>query len=506
MAAAPAAVVRWLRQEQQAIIEEWVERLSRLSRAYRRRPRPELYGTVGQALDANLEALATGRLEGIERFIDYITQKRLQAGFPLSDVQKAFELFRTIVHRLLLAQGNLPLLAAATEPVNTCLSHTIHRFSDHFQHMHERAIRHHAQNLEQEIAARTAELADSERRYKTLVEEISDGYFIIAEGRIAFANQAFCQMHGARLPEVAGRRFRDFVVPEDRERVEAAYGRALDGRPRSGALEYRRLGCPPDIAATEIRSRLVELDQGPALIGICRDISARVAMEAKVREHERLAYVGHLTASLSHEIRNPLSAVKMNLQLLARRLELDGFDRRRLEIVVQQVSRLEGILHQLLDRARPLCLQPGPVDLAGLAAACLELMEPKAAERGLALGQRHPRNLPRVRADAGRLEQAVLNLLLNAIEAAPAGGWVEVRTKADRARRWAELSVRDNGPGVAVAHKKRLFEPFYTTKSRGTGLGLSNVKRILEAHGGSVEVRSRPGRGANFIVRLPCRP
>jgi PAS domain S-box-containing protein len=504
---APEAFLQWLENHRSEIITEWIDRLLKLSEAYRLRPREELLETVTNALNANLEVLSAGRLSLMDRFIDSITNLRLEAGFPLSDVQRAFELFRFIVLRMAKAEGLQELLSSSMEPINACLTYTIQRFSDHFQHMHQREILEHAQMLEKQISLRTAELAESERRYKTLVEEINDGYFVIRDGEIIFANQCFCRMHGAELGEVVGKHFLGFVSPECREMVREAYQNALNEGPVPSQLEYTRLGCPPEEAPTEIRSRVLDLGHGPVMIGICRDISARVAMEAKVREHERLAYVGQLTASLSHEIRNPLSSIKINLQLLSRRLDLDGYDQRRLEITVHEVSRLEGILRQLLDTARPLNINKAPVDLTALAQACVDLLEPEAVKKNVEIFQRHPGNLPFAHLDAGELEQAVINLLLNAIEAVPEGGIVKVWTKATRARpdRYVELGVRDNGPGIGPDLRPHLFTPFSTTKSNGTGLGLSNVKRIVEAHSGSVEVRSRKGRGATFVVKLPCR-
>ncbi len=498
------SLFRWLCESRQDIIEEWVDRLSGLSPSYQRRPREELVETVTQAFEANSQVLAFGKMHEMERFIDFITQKRLQAGFSLSEVQRAFELFRVIVVRRLEDEGNLDLLARSAEPVNACLSFTIHRFSDHFQRMHERSIYEHAENLEKEITLRTAELAESERRYKTLVEEINDGYFVIQDERIIFANEAFSRMHGATVEEVRGQPFLRFVAPECRDSVLARYQETLARLPMYGPLEYKRLGCPSENAATEIKARVVDLGQGPVILGICRDISERVAMESRVREHERMAYVGHLTASLSHEIRNPLSSIKLNLQILSRKLKLGGFDRRRMEITLHEVSRLERILRQLLDMARPVEIRLQPVDLSELARGCADLMEPKAAEKGLKIVQRYPRRFPLCQLDGGRLEQALINLLLNAIEATPSGGLVTVWTKAmaiDEGHS-LELGVRDTGPGIDSDHIVHLFTPFYTTKAHGTGLGLCNVKRIVEAHAGLLDVKSRKGRGARFVMRF----
>ncbi len=500
-------LVRWLQDRGDEIIDEWVVLLSRLSPAYRRRLTSELYETVTRAFRANFQVLESDRRDLLEDFIGFITQKRLQSGFPLSDVQRAFELFRTIVLRRLKQEGRLGLLAECIGPLNDLLAYTIHRFSDHFQHMAESEIRRHAKNLERQVQVRTAELAESERRYKTLVNEINDGYLIVQGERVVFANQAFSRMHGAVRDEVVGRPFSDFVAPEGRDQVSASRRDSLGGRSTGGLIEYARTGCPPEEAATELRYRVVDLGQGPVMIGICRDISSRKAMEAKIREHEKMAYMGHIAASLSHEIRNPLATCTLNMMVLNDRLDLEGFDRRRLEITVRELTRLEAILHQLLDAGRPLSLKLVPVDLSEVAREVVDLLAAKAAEAKVVIRQRHPAEPTLVRADFGKMEQALLNLMLNALEALEPGGRIVVWTRAlarDGDRR-VELGVHDNGAGLDPARREELFTPFYTNKSRGTGLGLSNVKRIMEAHEGSVEVKGRPGLGATFILRLPWR-
>jgi PAS domain S-box-containing protein len=497
--------LKWLRKHADEIKREWARRLSTLSDSYLETTLDELAGTVSGAFEGNFEYLSSGRLDQIEQFIDYITEKRLQAGFSLSEVQKAFELFRVIVIARLKSERRLTLLADSVDSINGCLSYTIHKFSDHFQRMHELSITEHARNLERAISLRTSELAASERRYKTLVEGINDGYFVIQDQRIVFANQAFCSMHRAPLKKTLGRLFIDFVAPESRETLLKAYGEIMNGGSGPGPVQYLLAEEPVEQAYREVRARLADLGAGPVLIGICRDISERVSMEAKVRENEQMAYVGRLSASLSHEIRNPLSSIKMNLQILERKLELDGYDRRRLEITVHEVSRLEDILRQLLDTARPLTLNKAPADLTLIARRCVDLLEPKAQEKSLRIIERHSRNLPVIELDSAKIEQAVINLLLNAIDAAPYGGRVSIWTRLLKGKDFTllELGVRDNGSGIPSDQAQRLFTPFSTSKTHGSGLGLSNVKRIVEAHSGTIEARSRKGQGATFLIKLP---
>lgn len=502
---APRTFIDWLRKNRNEVKLEWSRRLSGLSPYYRETRPDELNRTVSRALEANFDYLSTGNLTKIKKFIDYITKKRLRAGFPLSDVQKAFELFRLIVIDRLTSEGLFGLLAESVHPVNGCLSYTIHRFSDHYQRMHELSISRHAQHLEQAIRDRTTELANSEKRYKTLVEGINDGYFIIQDEKIIFANQAFCSMHGVRLKQVIGKRFTSLVAPGSSETLIKAYEEIMDGGSGSGPVQYRVAGKSTQSACREVRARRADIGAGTVIIGICRDISERVSMEEKVREHEQMAYVGRLSASLSHEIRNPLSSIKMNLQILERKLDLDGYDRRRLEISVHEVSRLEDVLRQLLDTARPLSVNKNPADLNSIASNCIDLLEPKALEKSLKITQRLPADVRQTELDSPKIQQAVINLLLNAIEACPYGGRVHVWTKTLKVRKseYLELGVRDNGPGVPPDQTHRLFTPFSTGKTYGNGLGLSNVKRIVEAHSGTIQVRSREGHGATFVMKLP---
>lgn len=497
--------ITWLKKFSCELKADWINRLSKLGPSYVGTTRRELARTVGKAFNANLDYLACCNLSKTNTFIDYITKKRLREGFSLSDVQKAFELFRLVVMDRLVQENNIILIAESVERLNSCLSYTIHSFSDYYQHMHELSISEHARNLEHAIQTRTAELRDSEKRYKTLVEEINDGYFIIQDKRILFANKAFCSMHKVHPNMVVGRPFTDFVVPESIPNLLRSYLDIMGGGSGFGPVLYQVAGEPVETGVREVRARRSDLGSGPVIIGICRDISDRVLMEKKVREHERMAYLGRLSASLSHELRNPLSAIKMNLQLLERKLDLDGYDRRRLQISVNEVSRLEDILRQLLDTARPLSVNKSLDDLAAVTRKCVDLLEPKIFEKALTLGQSYSKKIPQLELDSSKIQQVVINLLLNAIEAAPIGGHVSIWTKLVRVKnsRSVELGVMDNGPGIPPDLRRSLFAQFSTSKSHGSGLGLSNVKRIVEAHSGTVHVRSKEGQGATFIIRLP---
>jgi PAS domain S-box-containing protein len=501
----PLALSAFFQENREAIIEQWVDRLQReVGPQYTSRPRQELFETITAAYDANILVITDDNFDLINRFITRIAKKRLEAGFLLSDVQKAFELFRDIVTPRLARVATLDEFLTVVTRLNHCLSYTIHRFSDYFQSLHEKHILEHNRRLEEKVKVRTADLQESELKYKTLVEEINDGYFVIQSEVIVFANRAFCRMHGYRLEEVLGKKFYMFVSPSNRDRVIELYNRPAAEPENTRSFEYLRLTNRGDEFPTEILAKTTRYGGKPSNIGICRDITNRVAMEKKVRETERMAYIGQITTSLSHEIRNPLSAVKMNLQILKKNPLLKGNDQRRVDISVREVMRLEGILEELLDFAKPLQLKTESCSINTLLSAALELLEMKFKQERVAVTTRFDPGLPAITGDDEKLGQAFINILLNALEASAPGAAIEISSTIDVAGdNGVKVTIADEGSGIAEEHIPELFKPFYTTKSKGTGLGLSNASRIIEAHQGLIEFENRASSGVRFNIKLP---
>jgi two-component system sensor histidine kinase HydH len=227
------------------------------------------------------------------------------------------------------------------------------------------------------------------------------------------------------------------------------------------------------------------------------------ALEAEMARGERLATVGNLAAAVAHEIRNPLSAVSMGLQRL--RAEFEPAEReeyrRMVDLVQGEVHRLNGIVEEFLSLARPIRLSPGPVPVADLVGEVGQLIEPQARAAGIVVEQEIPALVGEVAADRDRLKQVLLNLVLNAIEAMPAGGRLTLGATISGPA--LILTVADTGSGIAPELLPRVFEPYVTTKTRGLGLGLAIARRIVEAHGGRIEVESRAGQGTRFRVTLP---
>ncbi|MBI4254939.1 MAG: HAMP domain-containing protein, partial [Candidatus Rokubacteria bacterium] len=232
-------------------------------------------------------------------------------------------------------------------------------------------------------------------------------------------------------------------------------------------------------------------------------------MQRRLGHAERLALSGRIMAEVAHEVGTPLHSVAGHLELLRRDLPpaiVTDDVARHLTIVETQVARVIEIIARLLDVTRRPPGEPGPVDLERLTRDTAELVRPGLSGAGLSLDVRGEPGLPRVRGRQDQLQQVILNLLTNAIAATPAGGRIEVTTRAVAAGREVEIAVADTGGGVPAADRKRIFEPFFSTKEagRGTGLGLFISAEIVHEHGGRIEVDSEEGRGSVFRVILPA--
>lgn len=214
-----------------------------------------------------------------------------------------------------------------------------------------------------------------------------------------------------------------------------------------------------------------------------------------------------LTGGLAHEIRNPLSTIKLNLQLLIEDLAPAADERQqthlhRLEAVADEVARLQDVLEDFLRFIGRPDLHLAPVDLGGLVRDLADFFAPQAQAAQVRVRVETPDRPVVVRADGDLLKQAMLNLMINAQQAMPDGGEMAIRVR--RSRRRAYVDVVDTGCGMTPEVAARVFEAYFTTKPGGTGLGLAIVQRIIQEHGGQITVDSQPGAGTTFTLRLPA--
>jgi signal transduction histidine kinase len=264
---------------------------------------------------------------------------------------------------------------------------------------------------------------------------------------------------------------------------------------RAGAWAYLVKPCAgPDL--------LKAVDQAAAQVKVLQD---RRELQRRAQVAEKLAAIGTLAAGLSHEIKNPLNAATLQLRVAESRLdrypaELQPAIREPLRLVEDEIVRLNHLLEEFLAFARPRELDPIAFDLAPVLARVLGLLSVEAEQANVRLEQRFSAPLATL-GEEERLQQVVINLVRNAIQATPAGGFV--RVIAESVEGGVSMAVEDSGPGIPEALRNRIFEPFFTTKAAGSGLGLPLVHSIVEQHRGSIVVEQTATGGARFVVTLP---
>jgi len=229
--------------------------------------------------------------------------------------------------------------------------------------------------------------------------------------------------------------------------------------------------------------------------------------ERRARQAEHLAEVGTLTGGLAHEIRNPLSTLNLNLQLLREDLARPGRAAEprtlaRLDALEQEVRRLQGILDDFLRFAGKYELKAQVLPVNPVLEEAVAFYSERLARAGIQVRTRFADGLPLVAVDAARLGQALANLVLNAEAAMPNGGELIISTRPER--RGVCINVTDTGTGIPPEHLDKIFKPYYSTRPGGTGLGLPTVRRIIQEHGGTLEVHSEVGRGTQFTLHLPA--
>jgi len=246
-----------------------------------------------------------------------------------------------------------------------------------------------------------------------------------------------------------------------------------------------------------------------AIAGVVAVYAVRrvVRLERRARDAERLAELGTLTGGLAHEIKNPLSTVQLNLQLLAEDLTPDNpaYPRivNRLQTVQKETSRLRDILDDFLRYAGQLELDRQPTDLNELLEDLVDFFLPQAQAQRAKLRLRRSEEPLVAEVDSKLIKQALLNLMINALQAMPEGG--ELILSAARQDGQALVDVIDTGKGIAPEALEKIFDAYYTSKKGGTGLGLAMTRRIVREHGGELTVKSEQGRGSDFSLRLPLR-
>jgi len=248
---------------------------------------------------------------------------------------------------------------------------------------------------------------------------------------------------------------------------------------------------------TDDRQRL----EGEVLL--LRDLTEIRSLEKELRRSERLAALGKMAAGVAHELRNPLSSIKGLAMVLREGRSREAVNESG-DLLIKEVERLNRSIGELLDYARPENLRRGMVSVAELVGKSVSLVQADAGSLNIDIKIDIPQKLPLVYVDGDKINQVLLNLLLNGVQAMPEGGLLSISAICDE--QMVTLKVRDNGEGISEAHLSKIFDPYFTTKSGGTGLGLAITAKIIEEHGGTIRVGSRRGEFTEVSIMLPLSP
>ena len=344
-------------------------------------------------------------------------------------------------------------------------------------------------------------------KYRALMEGAADMLLVVEpeSGRVRECN-ARARESFDEGPDRESIVLESIVATEDLPRLRSAIREAAGGAGFAASLpEVRLLGRGGRPLVADARLAGIALEDERVVHVALRDLTLQKEMEKKLRIHERLSSIGLLTAGVAHEINNPLEGIGNHLALLERALqEREGDEaavRRHLGLVRHGFTRIREIVRDLLRFARP-ASTAGEADLAQVVESATKIAGYADRFRGVAVDVAGLERPLFVDGDPGRLEQVVVNLLLNAATATASRGRVEIRARRSPSNE-VELSVADDGPGIPAEDLPRIFDPFFTT-TEGTGLGLSVSYGIVRAHGGTLSARNRDEGGAEFTIRLPA--
>ncbi len=408
----------------------------------------------------------------------------------------------------------VPLRRSGTDPVYVEFSVSVVDVED------ERMVLAFGRDVSKEVAARVA-LSTAEERYRTLLERIPDVIWTSdADGRIVFATPNLQALIGRSLDEFGATTIEEraeWLHPDDRPAVVAAFQAfASDGRPFD--LEYRHRH--PDGRWIWIRNRsTARYERGGVryIEGMLSDITERKLLEETLCQAQKMEAIGQLTGGIAHDFNNILSAILANSHFLLETLAADDQRRGDAEEVRIAAERGASLTRQLLAFSRRQVLQPAVVDL-NTTVSGLQKMLCRLIGEDITLTVSPATGLGPVRVDVGQFEQVVMNLVVNARDAMPQGGYIRIETANVELEekltsgplelapgRYVMLAVGDTGSGMDAETQRHLFEPFFTTKplGKGTGLGLSTCYGIVKQSGGHIGVESEPGRGSVFKIFLP---
>lgn len=370
---------------------------------------------------------------------------------------------------------------------------------DEFQELSSQLTR-----LGRELQADRLSTLSEKAHLQGVVDQLEDGViFLNPERHILFFNRAAETVVGLPLERTVGLPIHEVLDPA--HPLLPFVDQVLVG---SAGIRNATVVLPHDGRDKEFLVSAFHMEDAHRVMGVAvllKDLESIKTVQSLVSYSAKLAALGRLTSGVAHEVKNPLNAMMIHVELLKERLEDSGVDvKQSLEVIGSEIRRLDRVVQGFLKFMRPQELTLKPVDLNAMLQSVCALLEAESLSHRVRFVLELDAALPAVSADEELLRQAFINIVQNAVQAMPSGGAVRIRTRPEEVD-WVRVTVTDQGVGIAPEDVDKIFKLYYTSKPGGSGIGLSVVYRIVQLHDGTVEAKSEPGRGTALIVRLPVR-
>lgn len=358
------------------------------------------------------------------------------------------------------------------------------------------------QLLGQQLQSDRLKVLSEKAHLQQVVDQLEDGLiFLSQDRRILFFNKAAEVVVGKPMAQVLGWPVEDVLEPSHPLRPLLERGFA-----QSGGLRNASMALPQDGRSKEFLVSTFSVTDAQKRMGamvLLKDLDSIRTLQSLVSYSAKLTALGRLTSGVAHEVKNPLNAMMIHLELLKEKLGVSTEEaQQNVEVIESEIRRLDRVVQGFLKFIRPQELALKPVDLNALLQGITALLQPEWEPRGIRFAVQPDATLPRLTADEELLHQAFLNILANACQAMPAGGTIRVATTRE-SRELAGVTIADEGVGIPPEDLDKIFRLYYTTKPDGSGIGLSLVYRIVQLHDGSIDISSEVGRGTTVTVRLP---
>jgi PAS domain S-box-containing protein len=339
---------------------------------------------------------------------------------------------------------------------------------------------------------------------ETVLENINSGVLSTDNnGGVVFLNGKALEMLG----ETAGMNLRFDELFSNPITQGSLFEHLVNSEGRSTSFEGTMALPDGGMIPVRLNTTVVEIDDyhGKTVVAVFEDLTEQKAMEEELRRADRLRSLGELSAGVAHEIRNPLTGIATTAQVLREKLAGRGEEIEYIDVILQEIKRLDDIINNLLIFARPLTPDPSELNLANVLNEALQLLEEEADGRRVSLRLENGLDDDTCLLDGDQIKQVVLNLVLNGLQACGEGGEVIISLRESERPAMIEMVFSDTGEGITAEAADKLYNPFFTTRSEGTGLGLSISRKIVESHHGSIHHESEPGKGTRFFIELPRR-